>query len=367
MKAYRLLEWQQPPRLVDVEVPEPGPGQVLLRVGGAGACHSDIHVMDWPAGTLPYDVPFTLGHENAGWVEAVGQGVDRYAPGDPVAVYGPWGCGACRNCIQGMDTFCELWRQPGRARGGGLGRDGGMAEYMLVPEQRLLVPLRDLEPKAAAPLTDAGLTPYHAIKSSMHVLAPGAGVAVIGVGGLGHLAVQILAATTASRIIAVDIAPDRLDLARHCGAHAGVVSGPEAAVEVIEANGGRKPELVLDFVGIDATLALAAKLTRTRGRFVVVGLTDAEIPFGFGRVAQECELVISMWGTLPELHEVIRLGERGDLRPETVIYPLERAADAYEALRKGELLGRAVVVPPPPPVHFHASNSDNLPTGRLMW
>jgi propanol-preferring alcohol dehydrogenase len=345
VKAYRLLEWQQPPKLVDVNVPEPGPGQVLIRVGGAGACHSDIHVMEWPAGRLPYDVPFTLGHENAGWVEDVGPGVDRYEAGDPVAVYGPWGCGGCRNCIQGMDSFCEDWPRPGRARGGGLGRDGGMAEYMLVPDQRYLVPLRDLEPAAAAPLTDAGLTPYHAINSSRHVLAPGAGVAVIGVGGLGHLAVQILAATTASRIIAVDIAPERLALAEKFGAQASVVSGPEAAEGVIEANGGRKPDLVLDFVGVESTLALGAKLTGTLGRFAVVGLTDAQIPFGFGRVAQECELVISMWGTLPELHEVIRLGERGDLRPETVTYPLEHAPDAYAALRKGELLGRAVVIP----------------------
>lgn len=347
MKAYRLLEWQQPPRLLDVAVPEPGPGEVLLRVGGAGACHSDISVMEWPAGTLPYSVPFTLGHENAGWVAAVGRGVDRYAPGDPVAVYGPWGCGACRNCIQGMDVFCELWRQPGRARGGGLGRDGGMAEFMLVPATRFLVPLHDLEPRDAAPLTDAGLTPYHAIRSSRHVLAPGATAVVIGVGGLGHLAVQILAATTASRIIAVDTSPERLALAQRSGAHRGVVSGPDAATEVIEANDGRKPELVLDFVGIEATLSLAARLSRTRGRMVVVGISDSQIPFGFGRVAQECELVISMWGTLPELHDVIRLGERGDLRPEIVTYPLARVADAYDALRKGDLLGRAVVVPNP--------------------
>jgi alcohol dehydrogenase, propanol-preferring len=359
MKAYRLLEWQRPPRLVDVEVPEPGPGQVLIRVGGAGACHSDIHVMEWPAGTLPYGVPFTLGHENAGWVERVGPGVDRLAAGDPVAVYGPWGCGACPSCIQGMDNVCELWRQPGRARGGGLGRDGGMAELMLVPEQRLLVPLRDLPPAAAAPLTDAGLTPYHAIKGSFHVLAPGAAAVVIGVGGLGHLAVQILAATTAARIIAVDVSPERLALARRSGADQAVISGPGAAAEVMEANAGRKPELVLDFVGVEPTLALGAQLTRPRGRFVVVGLADARIPFGFGSVAQECELVISMWGTLPELHEVIRLGERGDLRPETVSFPLERAADAYEALRRGDLTGRAVVVPNPP-------ESANLPTGRLM-
>ncbi len=345
MKAFRLLAWQRPPELAEVEVPEPGPGEALIRVGGAGACHSDLHLMDWPAGALPFGVPFTLGHENAGWVEAVGRGVSGFAPGDPVAVYGPWGCGTCRSCIEGMDNCCELWRQPGRARGGGLGRDGGMAPFMLVPEARFLVALRDLTPAAAAPLTDAGLTPYHAIKGSLHVLAPGSTAVVIGVGGLGHLAVQILASTTAVRIIAVDLSRERLELARRFGAHDAVVSGPNAAAEVLDSNGGRRPELVLDFVGADATLALAAQLCRMRGRLVLVGAEHGKIPFGFGQIPQECELVNTMWGTLPELHEVIRLAERGGIRPETTSFSLERAAEAYDALRRGDLVGRAVVIP----------------------
>jgi alcohol dehydrogenase, propanol-preferring len=345
MKAYRLLQWQRPPVLVDVEVPEPGPGEVLVRIGGAGACHSDISVMEWPAGELPYAVPFTLGHENAGWVARTGPGVDEVRDGDPVAVYGPWGCGSCRQCIQGNDTFCELWRRPGRARGGGLGRDGGMADFMLVPAARFLVPLRDLDPVEAAPLTDAGLTPYHAVKTSLHVLGPGTTAAVIGVGGLGHMAIQILRAVSAARVIAVDLAPERLELARRLGADHAVGSGTDSAVDVISANGGRKPELVLDFVGNDATLALAARLSRPRGRVVVVGIGGGTVGFGYGQVAQECEFMISMWGTLPELHEVIALAERGLLRAETTTFPLTRAADAYAALRAGTLLGRAVVTP----------------------
>jgi len=345
VKAYRLLEWQQPPELVYVEVPEPGPGEVLVRVGGAGACHSDISVMEWPAGELPYSVPFTLGHENAGWVERAGPGVDEVSEGDPVAVYGPWGCGACRQCIQGNDTFCELWRRPGRARGGGLGRDGGMAEFMLVPAARFLVPLCDLDPVQAAPLSDAGLTPYHAIKTSLPVLAPGATAVVIGVGGLGHMAIQILRAVSAARVIAVDLAPERLDLARRLGADEAVASGPHTADELVALNGGRKPELVLDFVGNGPTLALAARLSRPRGRVVVVGIGGGSVPFGYGQVAQECEFMISMWGTLPELHEVIALAERGLVRAETEIFPLARVADAYAALREGKLVGRAVVAP----------------------
>ena len=158
MLAYQLVEWQQPPELREVEVPEPGPGEVLVKVGGAGACHSDLHVMGWPAGALPYELPFTLGHENAGWIESVGAGVTGWEPGDAVAVYGPWGCGRCRSCRTTLETLCERGAEIGAA-GGGLGRDGGMAEYMLVPDPRLLVPLGDLDPRDAAPLSDAALTP----------------------------------------------------------------------------------------------------------------------------------------------------------------------------------------------------------------
>ena len=345
MKAYRLLEWQQPARLVEVPVPTPGPGEVLVRIGGAGACHSDISVMEWPKGALPFDVPFTLGHENAGWVEKLGPGAMGFADGDPVAVYGPWGCGTCAACIRGLDNLCERWREPNRPRGGGLGRDGGMAEFMLVPSTRFLVPLRDLDPAAAAPLSDAGLTPYHAIATSLPYLAPGSTAVVIGVGGLGHLAVQILKAVSAARVIAVDIAPERLELARRLGADAAAISGPEAAREVIEANGGRKPELVLDFVGNDATLALARRLAKMRGRVVVVGIAAGSLDWGFGKVAQESEWMISSWGSLPELHDVIALAERGLLKPEVTTFPLARVEDAYQALHDGKLGGRAVVVP----------------------
>ena len=326
-------------------VPEPGPGEVLIRVGGAGACHSDITVMEKPKGWLPFDVPFTLGHENAGWVEKLGPGAAGFAPGDPVAVYGPWGCGTCRACLQGMDNLCDRWRDPGRPRGGGLGRDGGMADYMLVPSTRYLVPLRDLDPVAAAPLSDAGLTPYRAIARSIHVLVPGSTAVVIGVGGLGHLGVQILKAVSAAKVIAVDIAPERLELARRMGADVTIASGPDAVAEIREANQGANPELVLDFVGSDPTLAMCARLARMRGRVVIVGIAAGTVPWGFGKLAQESEWIQSSWGTIPELHEVIALAERGLLKPETTTFKLSQVEEAYQALHDGTLLGRAVVVP----------------------
>src|SRR5919197_5299199 len=169
MKAIRLTAWEQPAQLVDVPTPEPGPGEVLVRVAGAGLCHSDLHLMHWPAGALPYTLPFTLGHEVAGTVAALGPGTDGVEPGEPVLVYGPWGCGRCPACSVGAEHLCE---RPPRG-GAGLGRDGGLAEYMVVPSPRLTVPLDGLDPVAAAPLADAGLTPYHAISRGLDLLGPG--------------------------------------------------------------------------------------------------------------------------------------------------------------------------------------------------
>src|SRR5690606_32232660 len=163
------------------------PGEVLIKVGGAGACHSDVHLMDeFDAGVVPWNPPFTLGHENAGWVETLGAGVTGLEVGQPVAVYGPWGCGTCSRCLLGVETYCEnVMAAPVPGGGGGLGLDGGMAEYMLVKSSRFLVPLPDgLDPVHAAPLTDAGLTPYHAIKRSLPLLTPDSTAVVIGVGGL---------------------------------------------------------------------------------------------------------------------------------------------------------------------------------------
>ncbi len=199
MKAYQLTAWQTPPEMREVPVPEPGPGEVLVKVGGAGACHSDLHLMEWPEGTMDFDLPFTLGHENAGWVEALGAGVEGLEEGEAVAVYGPWGCGRCRACRLSAENYCERQAEIG-AFGGGLGLDGGMAEYMLVPHSRLLLPLGELDPRDAAPLSDAALTPYHAIKRSLHLLVPGSTAVVIGVGGLGHMGVQILRALSPARI-----------------------------------------------------------------------------------------------------------------------------------------------------------------------
>lgn len=344
MKAYQLTAWQTPPQLREVEVPEPGPGEVLLKVGGAGACHSDLHLMEWPEGLMNFDLPFTLGHENAGWVEALGAGIESLEVGEAVAVYGPWGCGRCRACRRSAENYCERQEEIG-AFGGGLGLDGGMAEYMLVPHPRLLLPLGDLDPRDAAPLSDAALTPYHAVKRSLDLLVPGSTAVVIGVGGLGHMAVQILRALSPARVIAVDTSDEKLRLAREVGAEEAVMAGEGAAETINEAMQGRGAELVIDMVGSDDTLALSAQFVRFESHLTVVGLAGGTFQFGFGALPFECQLTIPYWGSAVELMEVLDLARAGKIRSHVERFPLDRVDDAYEKMRGGTLDGRAVICP----------------------
>ena len=235
MKAFQLVggsaDVDATTALNEVPQPDPGPGQVLVRIGGAGACHSDVSLMEFSAAGRR-ETPMTLGHENAGWIEAFGPGTLPTAGleiGAPVAVYGAWGCGQCPNCRKGMENYCLT----GVGSGPGLSVDGGMAEYLLVPAARYLVPLGDMAPADAAPLTDAGLTPYHAVKRSLHLLVPGSHVVVIGAGGLGHLAVQFLKALSPATVICVDQRESALAVVAGLGADHTVVAGPDAAVQLL--------------------------------------------------------------------------------------------------------------------------------------
>ena len=342
MKAAQMVAWQREPVPREVEQPEPGPGEVVLAVEAAGLCHSDIHVMDWPEGTLGWSLPFTLGHETAGTVAAVGAGAPL-SVGERVVVYGPWGCGSCRHCVRGAENYCErLAELPGR--GGGLGLDGGLAEYMRVPSARWLVPIGDLDPVQAAPLTDAGLTSYHAIASELSRLRPGSVAVVIGVGGLGHLAVQMLRALSPARIVAIDTRERSRRLALESGAD--VALDADATADDVRAETGRLgADLVLDFVGADTTLRLAANVLAVAGHVTMVGLGGGTFPMAFGSVPFGASVSRPSWGTLPELREVIALARAGAISVEVERLSLDGALDGYRSLRDGEVFGRAVVVP----------------------
>lgn len=348
MRAARLLAWKSEPELVDVAEPVPGPGQVVVRIGGAGACHSDLHLMrDFDTGALPWGPPFTLGHENAGWVHLLGEGVTGLSVGQPVAVYGAWGCGECARCRAGAENYCENPAgAPVPSGGGGLGLDGGMAEFLLVPAARNVIPLPDgLDPLHAAPLTDAGLTPYHAIRRSWAKLAPGSTAVVIGVGGLGHSAVEILKATTAARIVAVDTRKEALQLAEELGVDRTVPAGDGAADEIRAVTSGHGADVVVDFVGSDSTLALAAATTRVLGDLTIVGIAGGTLPVSFFGLPYEVSIQTTYWGTRPELIEVLDLSARGLIKPRIVQFGLNDAMTAYRQLAEGSIQGRAVVVP----------------------
>ncbi len=332
------------PVLADVDRPAPRGGEVLVRMTAAGLCHSDLHVID---GAATFPAPFTLGHEVAGVVCELGPEATGVAPDDPVVVYGPWGCGRCPRCLAGRDNYCDRRAELSWA-GLGLGRDGGMADYVLVPSARYLVPIGDLDPAQAAPLADAGLTPYHAVQRCRPALQDGTTVAVIGIGGLGHLAVQLLRRLTPSTVIAVDVREEALALATRCGAHLSLPATPETDRPIRKATGGRGADVVLDFAGTDATLDLAARSLRADGDLVIVGSGGGHLTLRKpGPLPAGARVSLPFWGTRDDLAEVVTLARGGALTVEVERFPLAAAHEAIDRLRAGTLHGRAVLIPDP--------------------
>ncbi|MFC6883794.1 MULTISPECIES: NAD(P)-dependent alcohol dehydrogenase [Actinomadura] len=344
MKAVQYRRVGAAPEVVTVPEPEPGPGEVLLKVTAAGVCHSDIAVMSWPAEQLPFPLPLTLGHEGAGTVAAVGDGVKGLEIGESVAVYGPWGCGTCHLCAQGKENYCLRAEALG-IRPPGLGAPGAIAEYLLVDDPRHLVPLGDLDPVRNVPLTDAGLTPYHAIKGALPKLTPGGAAVVIGSGGLGHVGVQLLRALSAVRVIAVDVSEEKLELARTVGAHETVLSDAAAPARIRELTGGLGAQAVFDFVGVPPTVAMATAVAGVEADVAIVGIGGGVAQVQFGVTAYDAAVRAPYWGSRAELMEVLDLARTGAVDVHVETYTIDEAPKAYERLHAGEIDGRAVIVP----------------------
>ena len=359
MRAYRLLQAQTQPEFQEVPDPHAGPGQVVVRVAGSGLCHTDFTVISRERGYWKdQPPPFTLGHEIAGCVEELGTGVARFRPGDAVAVNPNWAsCGRCHMCRSGEENHC-LYQKAIRAPG--VGYDGGHAPYVLVPEERFLVPIGDIDPIKAAPLTDAGITTYTAIKSALPGIWPGSTVVVIGVGGLGLYAVQFLRLLTGARVVAVDSTEARLKLAREYGADDVVLSGPDAAEHIRELSSGVGATFVLDCVGVNATLATAVAALSWRGRVVMVGAGGGSIPFDFFKVPPGGQLATSLNGGSIALMEVVGLAALGRLKILVDRYPLNAAKQAYDDFEHGRLVGRAVLMPAPLEAAGGATNSSHI-------
>ncbi|PYE12419.1 propanol-preferring alcohol dehydrogenase [Williamsia limnetica] len=343
MKAFQYRKFEDRAQVVEVPVPSPGPGQVLLRITAAGVCHSDLHILSSSQDDYRYGpLPLTLGHEAAGVVTAHGAGAGFYPLGTAVLVYGPWGCGMCRNCSAGEENYCT---DPGGVKPPGIAVDGAIAEYLVVDNERHLIPLGDLDPVQAVALTDAGLTSYHAIKRAVSRLGAGTFAVVIGAGGLGHLAIQIIRALGASTVIAVDVAEDKLQLARHVGADHAILGDGQSAGLINRLTNGAGADAIFDFVGSEQTVTLAGDIAATYAQITIVGVGQGALPVGYRRLPFETNVRSVFWGTRSDLWEVIDLARSGRLTVSVEIHSLEDASQAYERLARGEVLGRAVIVP----------------------
>jgi NAD+-dependent secondary alcohol dehydrogenase Adh1 len=340
VKAVRLHAFHQMP-VVD-EVPEPalrGPLDVIVKIGGAGVCRTDLHIMEgqWDA-AMHTPLPYILGHENAGWVHEVGSAVTNVAVGDTVILHPTPTCGLCHACRAGDDMHCINGEFPG------LSRDGGMAEYLLTTARACIKLDPQTQPKDVAALADAGITAYHAVRKAIPLLYPGTSCVVIGAGGLGHIGIQCLAALTATKIIVVDRNPDALKLAEQLGAQHTVVAdgGHVDAVKELT-NGGAT--VVLDFVAEQGAENEGWSMTGEAGSYFVIGYGgELHIPT-LDIITTERNIIGNIVGTYNDLAELMVLAEGGRVTLHTRTYPLDAAPEAFADLDGGRVRGRAILVP----------------------
>jgi NAD+-dependent secondary alcohol dehydrogenase Adh1 len=340
MRAVRLHAYHQLPVVEDV--PEPtvtGPFDVLVRVGGAGVCRTDLHIVEgqWAEAMDP-PLPYTLGHENAGWVLEVGSAVSSVAVGDTVILHPTPTCGLCRACRAGNDMHCANSSFPG------LSGDGGMAELLLTSERACVKLDPSTQPKDVAALADAGITAYHAVRKAVPLLYPGTTAVVIGAGGLGHIGIQCLAALTATRIIVVDRNPDALKLAEQIGANETVVADGGQVDAVKDVTGGGAT-VVFDFVAEQGAEKDGFAMTAPNGSYYVIGYGGTvEIPT-LDIISTERNIVGNIVGTYNDLAELMVLAQAGRVTLHTRTYPLDAAVDAIQDLDAGRVRGRAILVP----------------------
>jgi NAD+-dependent secondary alcohol dehydrogenase Adh1 len=341
MKAVRLHEYHQQP--VVEQTPEPrisGPLDVIVKIGGAGVCRTDLHIIEgqWAQAMAPA-LPYTIGHENAGWVHEVGAAVTNVEVGDTVILHPTPTCGLCRACRAGDDMHCSESTFPG------LSHDGGMAEYLLTSARACVKLEPQTRPEDVAALADAGITAYHAVRKAVPLLYPGTTAVLIGAGGLGHIGIQCLAALTAAKIIVVDRNPDALKLAKQLGAHHTVVADGGQIDAVKDLTGGRGAEVVLDFVSEQGAEHDGFQMTGRAGSYFVIGYGGTVTIPTFDIISTERNIVGNIVGTYNDLAELMVLAQAGKVTLHTRTYALDDAVDALADLDAGRVRGRAILVP----------------------
>jgi NAD+-dependent secondary alcohol dehydrogenase Adh1 len=342
VRAVRVHEYHSDPTIDDI--PEPtlqGPLDVIVKVGGAGVCRTDLHIIngDWAEAMGP-ELPYVIGHENAGWVEAVGEGVSNVAVGDTVILHPQPSCGLCLACRAGRDMQCENAFFPGLSN-----NDGGMAEYLRTTARACVKLDPNTNPADVAALADAGITAYHAVRKAVPHLYPGTTAVVQGAGGLGHIGIQSLAAITGTRIIVVDKNPDALDLAKQIGADETVEANGTHVEAVLDLTNGKGAEVVFDFVAEQGAELDAWKMTAPAGYQYVIGYGGEFRAPTLDFVAGEKNVIGNIVGTYNDLAELMVLAQAGKVTLHTKQYPLDAALDALHDLDAGRVRGRAILVP----------------------
>ena len=341
MRAVQVVGYHQDLEMTEVPVPEPtGPFDVVVKIGGAGVCRTDIHILEgqW-AEKSGVALPYTIGHENAGWVHAVGSAVSHVAEGDKVILHPLITCGLCRACRSGDDVHCEANAFPG------IDTHGGYADYIKT-SARSVVKIDDaLEPADVAALADAGLTAYHAAAKAAKRLTPRDRCVVIGAGGLGHIGIQVLKALTPAELIVVDRNEQALKLAESIGADRGVVADGSQVEQVLELTGGHGAEVVVDFVGENGSTAEGLAMTRRAGDYHIVGYGEnIDVP-SIDLISEEKNVVGNLVGSYNDLCDLMQLAARGSVVLHTAKYPLEEFQRAIDDLGAGNVRGRAILTP----------------------
>ena len=341
MRAVQVVGYHDKLQLNDI--PEPtvsGPLDVVVKIGGAGVCRTDLHILEgqW-AEKSQVTLPYTIGHENAGWVHAIGDAVTNVAVGDKVILHPLVTCGLCRACRFGDDVHCENSRFPG------INTDGGYADYLLTTARSVVKIDPGLEPSDVAALADAGLTAYHAAAKAARTLHPGDVCVMIGAGGLGHIGIQVLKAISGAKLVVVDRNPDALALAKEIGADVGILADGSQVQQVLDLTGGKGAEAVIDFVGEGGATAEGVAMLRQAGNYYVVGYGENINVPTIDIVSSEINIIGNLVGSYNDLVELMSLAADGRVTLHTSKYALDDFQQAIEDLDAGRVRGRAILVP----------------------
>lgn len=341
MKAVRLHHYEVEPVVEEVAEPKiTGPLDVIVRIGGAGLCRTDLHIIEgqWKEKS-GVTLPYILGHENAGWVHAIGSAVSNVAVGDTVIVHPLITCGLCRACRAGDDMHCANNSFPG------ISVDGGMANFLKTTARAVVKLDPSLAPKDIAALADAGLTAYHAVKKASSILYPGTKAVVIGAGGLGHIGVQCLKALTPAEIIVVDRSREALELTRQWGADHTILADGTEIDKVKDITSGHGADTVVDFVGEGGAIEAGVAMLRRAGSYYVIGYGGKlNVPM-IDIISTEINFIGNLVGTYNDLAELMTLTAQGKVQLHTAMYPLDAALDAIHDLDSGKLRGRGILIP----------------------